>query len=402
MAWSSASTTSDGRPDRQLVGARYCCIEQAESLDSQLECHVAWVHKHRPLCWPRAIKGRFSCLRSVRFAVYAKPYLTYELQLDHLVERGLACADRRAALGLLRAVGYYRFSAYVYPFREFLPDDHPRDSSVHYRSERIRTDVGIDDVAALWRFDRKLRLSCLDAIETVEIGVRTAVAHVLGRRDPFGHLHVASLDEVACRAPSRRTDNTGRPRHADTFDEWRSKYEALQGGAKNEDYVVHNLAKYGDPLPIWIAIEFLDLGALTKLFSLLDRRDQNEVADSVGVHGGRLLAAWLRDINYLRNLCAHHSRLWNRTVTYASRKFQPNQVGEPLRHAADHEPRTKIYVYIAVLGYLASKIDPNQRWAESSLRTQVRKFPTGRGLSPEQDMGFPVDWADLPLWTMKT
>jgi abortive infection bacteriophage resistance protein len=56
----------------------------------------------------------------------------------------------------------------------------------------------------------------------------------------------------------------------------------LQREAKNEDYLRHQLAKYGEPLPIWIAVEFLGFGALVRLYGLLDRRDQNTIAKSSG------------------------------------------------------------------------------------------------------------------------
>lgn len=334
--------------------------------------------------------------------MYDKPHLTYEEQLEKLLSRGLGCADEAAALNTLRAVGYYRLSAYVYPFRELLTPGAPRSSPVHYRAETMRYGASFEQVAALWRFDRKLRLTCLDAIETVEIGMRTKIAHVLGKRDPFGHVTRESLDGQRCSAPpvgKRKADPAG---PVDIFEQWVEKYESLAHPARNEDYVKHNLAKYGEPLPVWIAVEFLDLGALVRLYHLMERADQNTIAKEVGVAGGPLLGHWLRDLNYLRNVCAHHSRLWNRTLTMKPGKFNPAQVHEPLRHAAQasDESRKKVYVLLAELAYLVRHIDTTSRWPQSGLRTVVRKFPGDGLLSPEKDMGFPDGWEDLDLWNM--
>lgn len=327
--------------------------------------------------------------------MYAKPHLSYDEQVDHLCARGLECGDRAAAVTLLRAVGYYRLSAYVYPFREMLPEvERQQESPAHFRSDVIAPGTTMGHVEDLWRFDRKLRLLCLDAVETVEIGLRTKIAYVLGARNPFGHVARASLDDVACAAPTRHHD----PDSPDAFDDWMTRYEALQEHAKAEDFVRHNLAKYGPPLPIWIAVEFLDMGALVRLYSLLDRRDQNKIAKEVGLSGGPLLAAWLRQINYLRNLCAHHSRLWNRSLTYSTRRFNETQVSSNMRHAATHEPRDKVYLVLAILAYLVRHLDPKANWP-LSLRTHVRKFPAVPGLDVVQDMGFPDAWDDLPLWT---
>lgn len=329
--------------------------------------------------------------------MYPKPHLSYEDQVATMVARGLECFDTEAAVALLKSVGYYRLSAYVYPFRELLhPDAQRQASPVHYRTDAIRDGVNLKHVEGLWRFDRKLRLLCLDAVETVEIGLRTKVAYVLGERDPFGHVHRGSLDSDICRAPVRRNDPGG----LDAFDDWMARYAALQTKARSEDFVRHNLYKYGEPLPVWIAVEFLDMGALVRLYGLLDKRDQNRIAKEVGVSGGPLLAAWLEQINYVRNISAHHSRLWNRTLTYKTRRFNSAQVDPTLQHAAQSEPRDKAYLILAILAYLVRRLDPKANWP-LTLRTHLRKFPDLPGLNVHDDMGFPEGWEDLPLWTLK-
>jgi abortive infection bacteriophage resistance protein len=326
---------------------------------------------------------------------YTKPHLTHRQQLTKLIERGLACSDEAAAIDLLKTVGYYRLTAYIYPFREMLPD---RTGTSRQRSDQIKAGITLDHIEALWRFDRKLRLICLDAIETVEIGLRSRLAYVLGFRDPLGHVHRESLDADACSQPARRA---GQETGEDAFGQWLIKYTGLEHEARSEDYVVHHKHKYGGHMPIWIAVEFFDFGALSRLFALLNKRDQNTIANDLGISGGRLLADWLRDLNYVRNLCAHHSRLWNRQPTYKPRKFDPSQVDGDLVHAARMESRNKIYVHLAILAYLVRSLDPRQNWP-LALRTLVRKFPNIPGVSPETDMGFPEEWVDFPLWAMKS
>lgn len=327
-------------------------------------------------------------------SLYSKPHLTFDQQLALLEARGLRCDDHAKGIALLRAVGYYRLSAYVYPFREMLPEgEQCVQSPVHYRSSRIVEGTSLEDVQQLWLFDRRLRSRVLDGLEIVEVGLRTQIAYVAGARDPFAHLKREHLDEQACseRRPSTEGAST------DAFEDWVERYEKLQAHAKNEDYVRHQLAKYGGPLPIWIALEFLDFGALSRLYGLLDRRDQNAVARELGVRNGRQFAQWLKTLGYVRNLAAHHSRLWNRTLTLKIGKFRPETVTADLRHAADMMPRDKLYVSLAVTAQLTKQIHPGTRW-HVHLRDDVRKFPTLPTMSPERDMGFPVGWDQLPLW----
>jgi abortive infection bacteriophage resistance protein len=324
-------------------------------------------------------------------AAYNKPRLSYEAQVQLMIDRGLACSDPLSAAQLLKQVGYYRLSAYVYPFRELLPPDQARQSSpAHYRSDVIRTGTSFEQVEALWKFDRKLRLKFLDALEVLEIGLRSRLGYVLSERDVFGHLDTKFLDAATCAEPCR--DGA-----MDLFTDWLERYEKLKDAAKNEDYMVHHRVKYGDPVPVWIAVEFLDFGALCRLYRLLEKSDQNAIAAHMGVKGGALLRKWLTSLNYLRNVCAHHSRLWNRVVTYQAAQFNPSQVEAELQHAARSLPRDKLYVLAASLAYLVRHIDPSTTW-HLDFRTHVRKFPDVPDKSPEADMGFPVGWDALPLW----
>lgn len=159
---------------------------------------------------------------------YHKPHLTHDQQLALLERRGLALSNRSDALQLLRAVGYYRLSAYVYPFRKMLPADQQRIASpTHYRSDEYVDGATFEDLRALWEFDRRLRLVALDAMEAVEISLRTTVAYVLGRRDPFGHVNRNSLDLSAC-------SKTNRPGESDAYSRWEAAYLRKQKDASQE------------------------------------------------------------------------------------------------------------------------------------------------------------------------
>lgn len=324
---------------------------------------------------------------------YDKPHRSYDEQLALLQGRGLACADDAKVLDRLRAVGYYRLSAYVYPFREMLPAAQQRQASpTHYRSEVIRPETTFDDVEALWKFDRRLRLLVLDAVEAVEVGLRTKIASVLGSRDAFGHLNVGSLNAKVCDQPYWRDG-----RNDDTEHEvWLGRYDQLIRDAGKEDFIRHNAHKY-DELPVWIAVEALTFGSTVRLFGLLRQDDQTAIARELGVKGGVMLGAWLEAVNYARNVAAHHARLWNRSMTYKVRRFNEHQVGAELAHLAGHTPTEKIYSSLAVTAYLLRSIDPTTNW-HLTLRTHVRKFPLETGMSPVDNMGFPDGWEELPLW----
>jgi abortive infection bacteriophage resistance protein len=321
---------------------------------------------------------------------YKKPHLTFDEQVQKLTDHGLICDDAPGTVQRLRAVGYYRLSAYVYPFRELLPVD--QQAGAHYRSDNVRPQVTWTNVVDLWKFDRALRMLCLDAAETIEVGVRTQIAYVLGARDKFGHTRKDALNETRCDAPCRDA--------ASEFEGWMSKYRELVDGAKNEDYVKHHLLTYPqDEVPIWVAVEFFSFGAVNRLLGLMKVEDANEVARAVGVSSGAKLRAFLLTVGYLRNLAAHHSRLWNRTLTVKLPKFYSSEVGPDLAALATGaavEP--KVYGAFAVMAYLVRNIDPCSDWPRKVRERVLSKFPRVPYLASNTDMGFPSNWEAEPLW----
>lgn len=322
---------------------------------------------------------------------FQKPHLSVDEQLELLISRGLEVHDRDRALRLLRYVGYYRLAGYVYPFRISLPEGQRFISSrAHARSNAIATGISLSDVDALRLFDTDLRIMVLEALADIEIALGSVLANVIAEHDIYGHLDRGFFD---AREVSRRRTGS----ELDEFDRWLDRYQHMAYQARHEQYAIHHMQVYGPPYPIWIAVQFMDFGSVTRLITMLRDEHQRSLAKSFGIRGGSLLSAFGKNLNYLRNMAAHNNRLWNRTLTYSVRKFKPPQVEPVLQHAATHEPRDKIYVPLAIMAYLVRQIDPTTTWPER-LRHLVRDFPTANGLSPESDIGFPGGWAQFDLW----
>lgn len=322
---------------------------------------------------------------------YGKPHLTLDEQLAQLAARGLRIEDPAAARRVLETVGYYRFSAYAYPFRRLLPPGAVPETSVQYREDSFADGAAFGWAAQLWAFDRGLRLLLLDAVETVEIALRAKVSYHLGHRDPFGHLSRPSLDPEKCDRP-----DADHPRSA-SFDAWLERYRQHQARAVSEDFIRHYVEKYDARLPVWVATEIMELGQLVRLFGFMIDADQSLVSKDIANVSGAVFARWLKVINYVRNLCAHHARLWNRKLTYKVARFPGNAVDLVHLNPAVAS-RERIYAVCALLAYLTDAIRPEDTWRRR-LVMLVDGFPTGPTVSPERDMGFPEGWSALPLWS---
>jgi len=98
---------------------------------------------------------------------YSKPYKTASNLVTLLQTRGLAISDTLRAERYISNIGYYRLSAYMFPFL-LLP------KAVH----KFKVGVSFDNVLDLYRFDKKLRVLIFYEVEKVEIAVREAIVNV--------------------------------------------------------------------------------------------------------------------------------------------------------------------------------------------------------------------------------
>ena len=98
-----------------------------------------------------------------------------------------------------------------------------------------------------------------------------------------------------------------------------------------------------------------------------------------------VLASWLHSLNYIRNICAHHARLWNRECRIkpmAARQFK-----------ADMTPNNRVYAQLVMMQILLARIAPGTHWA-LKLRDLLDEHPP----VPRARMGFPADWEDRKVW----
>lgn len=326
---------------------------------------------------------------------YPKPWKSYEEQLDLLISRGLAVTDRPRALEYLQRIGYYRLSGYWYPFRErsgpfiFL-DEQGRRPARKYRKvvtlalDEFRPGASFEDAVKLYVFDKKLRLLAMDALERIEIALRVDISHTLGEIDPAAYLRPELFHESFGR---ELNNGRGVTKHH----EWLSRHARLINESK-EEFVRHNKTKYGLPLAIWVACEVWDFGTLSQLYAGMREQEQDAISEKYGVHNGRTFATWLRSLNYLRNVCAHHSRLWNRNIVDQPKLPSAKNVAWVVPFQEDTHLRARCYLLLCIARHLLQVVNPSSSWP-ARIRTHLESFPELSHLGLNlAGMGAPDDW----------
>ncbi|WP_043539033.1 Abi family protein [Salinarimonas rosea] len=322
--------------------------------------------------------------------LYTKPYLAVDDQLQKLKARGLAVSDDGRATAYLQRIGYYRLSGYWYPLRTSrrAGEEGAQGSAV---GDDFKPGAEFGQVVDLYVFDKKLRLAMLDAIERVEVGVRTSIVLHMGRRDPWSHRDPGLLDGLFARRVDRRTGLV--PHQA-----WLRKLDEV-AARSDEQFAKHFRAKYpGELMPIWIAAELWDFGMLTRFYAGMRHPDKAEVAAAYGLNDPLVMVSWLQAINYLRNLCAHHGRVWNRALVRQPR-FPKRGAVRMLDHLADDCHRqTRLYGTAAAIRFLLRTLNPSTRWPER-LAAVLQTLPCSPYLDVRQSGFFP-GWEEHDLWCM--
>ncbi|WIB15413.1 Abi family protein [Curtobacterium sp. MCPF17_050] len=321
---------------------------------------------------------------------YEKPWLPIDAQIEKLRARGVVVDDDALAADVLREVGYYRLTGYLHPFRESSPVvDHTGRARLVVL-DQYRSGTRLEHAVDLLEFDRCLRSLVIEGVDRIEVALRAQVGHVFGRRSPFAHEDPASFTPAFTAPDDRSTTGS---RHGD----WLERVRARQD-ASDEAFVVHFRTVYDDRMPIWALTEILELGHLARLFSGAQNDLATEIARAFGVPTKRLLVSWLASVNYVRNVAAHHARLFNRKLVNAPRRPRGDDVPLLAHLSATDAPKSfGVYSILAVMAYLLRSVPSDVDWAER-VAALLARFPE----NPHVDlrsMGALPTWLACLLWT---
>ena len=232
-----------------------------------------------------------------------------------------------------------------------------------------------EDALNLCKFDAQLRTLMFEAIQELEIALRTKVNHEFSMQHGAFWFYDTSL--------------------ADDEHKYIENMNAVDRELQRskEDFIKEHRQKYDKPVfpPSWKTLELASFGTLSKLYyNCNDTKTKKHIARQFNLPQHEVLESWMRSLTVLRNCCAHHSRIWNRRLTNAP------QLSVPLRGAwvdTNGIDGNKLYAITCCIAY----------WLESMGRSDTfkKKLKTLISTYPSVDvtaMGFPTNWASQPLW----
>ncbi len=308
---------------------------------------------------------------------YGKPAANLPDLVQKLESRGLLVPDPQVALRTLEHIGYYRLTAYSYPFQRIGDPGKP-----------FHPGITFDRIVDLYTFDRKLRLLVMDAIERIEVATRSCITTEMSlAHGPHWYLDPVHFNTNPVSPGAQRLvfDHQG----------FIGKLTRDLGLNRNprrphsEVFIDHYFNKYTSPQlpPSWMIAEVITMGTISRIYEgLADRSRKKKIAKRMGL-GWQQLESWLHALTYTRNVCAHHSRLWNRSFSiqpaFGSRT---PPVPNPLR----------FYSVAVVTWEMLQLIDPDTHW-NGHLADLIEAHPQVDLTA----MGFPPNWKNEPFWKLE-
>jgi abortive infection bacteriophage resistance protein len=277
---------------------------------------------------------------------YNKPWCNLQGQIELLRSRGLKINDEDSAKNALLHEGYYHLSAYFKAFQS--------------EKDIFNSGTELQNVLDLYAFDRRLTLLFFDAIERIEVSLRSMMIHKCGEQDIYwyNNKEVYSHTKYFSQNQERWTEELERLKQKD--------------GLMKEYYT-----KYSTKMPpCWIFFEVLAFGSLVRIYQNLKRTYRTNIASMYSIPDKDLLSG-LRGLVDIRNICAHHERLWNRRCKNRS-ECTPTGV-------EDHS----VFSYILFVKDILKVVSPTSTWTirvQELLQKNMLYIPA---------MGVPEHWKTL-------
>ncbi|MBE6243550.1 MAG: Abi family protein [Bacteroidales bacterium] len=280
-----------------------------------------------------------------------------------LKSRGLAFKDETKASHLLDHISFFRFKSYLQPLIQ------------NKQTGTFKIGFAFEDAYTLYKFDSALRKLICAEMEKIEISLRTIISQELS--------HTYS--------PYWFTDKT-------LFSN-QTKYSGILSGIEAElkrsddDQILGFKKTYSNQFPpSWMTMEVSSFGTLSLLFKYLNGgRTKRNIANHFGV-ADTVLESWIHSFVYVRNICAHHSRLWNKTLRVTG--GFPKRTSHGFINTRVQNDR--VYYILCIIRYMLLTINPNSSFT-ARLKQLLQDYPS----VDIKAMGFSANWESEPLWNTK-
>ncbi|WP_275441014.1 Abi family protein [Lepagella muris] len=294
--------------------------------------------------------------------------------IKHLQNRGMQFPDMNSAVEFFSRISYSRLKYY---WRDMIDDETDGD---------FIEGASFDTVIERYLLDHDLRMILFDAIETIEVAFRAKIINHMSKAADNGLWY---LDSSLFEDKQRHQDFVLDLKYEfeRSTEPFAKKYIAEHSNWDSESFS-------GDNPDAWLIIEIATFGTLSKMYKNLKSQlpQRSAIANDFGLYSSKDFSNWIEVISLLRNIAAHHSRLWNRS--FSKKVSDPKGKRDRwLNGAFTEQQKKKPYAVACAVAYLCRAINPRHKFSLSvkELASKYQNISFGK-------YGFPIRWESEPLW----
>lgn len=226
-------------------------------------------------------------MNSVNFVI-AKSFHSFENQLQKLERRKLIIENRDEAINHLKQINYYRFTGYGLSFKVYNKDQYIEGTT-------------FNDILRVYYFDWEFKNILLKYLTIIEIAFRTKVAYFHAKKHgPIGYKNPAKF-------------------HSTVYHEKFINVIEREVKLSDENFIEHHdVERTSKDMPLWVVVEILSFSALSNVYRNLLTDDAKNISNLYKT-SPVFLSSWMHTLSYVRNLCAHHARIYNKKISIKPR-----------------------------------------------------------------------------------
>lgn len=285
---------------------------------------------------------------------FAKPALAAPALLQKLKQQGLSVGNDSEALQYINFVGHYRLKGYWFQLQD-------------PTSKMFNPGVTFDAIVQRYECDREIRAIIFEAVERLEVAIRTAICnHLSLTHTPHWYLNPSIF----------------KPTKSFGFGAMMSKIEHEVGRSRDKTSIDNYYQNHDEPYlpPSWAMSECVTLGMWSRTFAILRHTsDKKSIAAKFRVTNENVFESWLHTLAVLRNMAAHHDRFLQNKLGVSPQNYKSKNI--------KFSDNKSVYAALTMIHVLLEAIQFN-----GTFKASVANLKSKYGLGTLQLLGFPNNW----------
>ncbi|MCH5349849.1 MAG: Abi family protein [Oscillospiraceae bacterium] len=322
-----------------------------------------------------------------------KVFSTTNSQLRKLRSRGLIIRDGSRVKKIIELENYYNL---INGYKDlFLDKTYVGDD------EQYIEGTDFNEIYALYMADRELRNLFLRYILEIENNIKSVIAHKFSEQYGYDNYLTVKNFDIFPKPKERKTNAQKIGEVSELIAHL--QHEIARQLSKNNSMVSHYMLEYGY-VPMWVLVNTLTLGTISKFYSVMKQKDQNNVGKQFGLKSDELQSI-LFVLSVYRNACAHDERLYN--LKSVNQNLRPNMIKTSSVHDSLKIPRdasnnpvcgkNDLFAVVIIFKIMLAKNEFNKFYYAlkkniDDLSKQLNVISIDAVL---KEMGFPDNWQDI-------